>query len=253
MHVWNQLAKLPPSAMRTIKGGRLNGKSDISPQARYKAMTELFGPCGVGWKYEIAEPAYRDGPDDQVSISVRVTLWVKIDGQWSEPIPAYGGNKLVEKETKGPYFNDEAEKMAVTDALGTAMKMIGVGAEVYLGNFDGTKYINRENSSPVGPSPSANSWGNGPKPPPPTTAPASAPKTWGSMGANEQLDNIFSYIDSVIKMPPDQAEAALKAERFTNRSQDLFKRLDAGGQIRLTEKLSSTDALIRQERAASGQ
>lgn len=30
--------------------------------------------------------------------------------------------------------------MATTDALSVAMKMLGVAAEIYLGNFDGSKY-----------------------------------------------------------------------------------------------------------------
>ena len=47
---------------------------------------------------------------------------------------------LIQKESSGLYSNDEGYKMAVTDALGTAMKMLGVAAEVYLGNFDGSKY-----------------------------------------------------------------------------------------------------------------
>ena len=36
--------------------------------------------------------------------------------------------------------NDEGYKMAITDALGTAMKVIGVAADIYRGNFDGSKY-----------------------------------------------------------------------------------------------------------------
>jgi hypothetical protein len=263
MQFWDRLAKLPTSAMKAIKGGRLNGKSDINPQARYRAMTELFGPCGVGWKYTVDRLWIEPGVEGNVFVFAQVTIWIKADGQWSEPIPGVGGNKLIEKESKGLYCNDEAYKMAVTDALGTAMKMLGVGAEVYLGNFDGAKYVNHGGDQPAyqPPPPSANSLGNGPKPlapapspaPPAAPSPTSSPKTWGSMSANEQLDNICSYIDSTVKMPTDQAEAALKADRFANRSQDLFKRLDAGGQARLTEKMSEADALIRQERAASGQ
>ena len=36
------------------------------------------------------------------------------------------------------YLSDECEKMALTDALSVAMKMIGVGADVYMGH--GSKY-----------------------------------------------------------------------------------------------------------------
>lgn len=50
---WSKFDRVPPECLKPIKGGRLNGKSDINPQWRLKAMTETFGPCGIGWKYEI--------------------------------------------------------------------------------------------------------------------------------------------------------------------------------------------------------
>ena len=53
MHIWQLLSTPPSSALTEIKGGRMAGKSDISPQWRYKVMTDVFGPCGVGWKYTI--------------------------------------------------------------------------------------------------------------------------------------------------------------------------------------------------------
>ena len=50
---WEILARPPKSALKQIKGGRLSGMTDINPQWRYKAMTDVFGQCGNGWKYEI--------------------------------------------------------------------------------------------------------------------------------------------------------------------------------------------------------
>jgi hypothetical protein len=52
---------------------------------------------------------------------------------------------LVEIEKEGKpeerlHTSDEGYKMAVTDALGTALKMLGVGADVYAGRWDGSKY-----------------------------------------------------------------------------------------------------------------
>jgi hypothetical protein len=55
-------------------------------------------------------------------------------------IPGIGGAGLIQKEKEGLRANDEAYKMAVTDALSTAMKMIGVGADIHLGQWDGSKY-----------------------------------------------------------------------------------------------------------------
>jgi hypothetical protein len=49
--IWDALAKPPKEALKTIKGGRLSGMTDVNPQWRYKAVTDVFGPCGVGWKY----------------------------------------------------------------------------------------------------------------------------------------------------------------------------------------------------------
>lgn len=40
----------------------------------------------------------------------------------------------------GMHNNDEAFKMAVTDALSVACKMLGIGADIYAGRMDGDKY-----------------------------------------------------------------------------------------------------------------
>ena len=49
------------------------------------------------------------------------------------------------KESRGMFFSDEARKMAYTDALSVAAKMIGVAADVYMGH--GSKY-DRPNGAP---------------------------------------------------------------------------------------------------------
>lgn len=143
METWNKLNKPPLTALKVIGAGRLKGKSDINPQWRYQALTEVFGICGIGWKYTIDRLWTEPGPHEQVFAFANVSLYVRVDGEWSEAIPGNGGSKMVDKESAGLYSNDEAFKMAITDALGTAAKMIGVAAEIYLGNFDGSKYVDR--------------------------------------------------------------------------------------------------------------
>lgn len=138
---WEALATPDDGALKKIQAGRLKGKSDINPQWRYLAMTRLFGPCGVGWKFEIVRQWTEPGADGEVLAFVNVNVYVRThyEGAWSDPIPGTGGNTLVVKERSGMHNNDEAFKMATTDALGTAMKMLGVAAEVYMGGFD-SKY-----------------------------------------------------------------------------------------------------------------
>jgi hypothetical protein len=128
---YKALAQPPKEALKTITGGRLNGKTDINPQWRYEAMTKQYGLCGIGWKYTIDRVWTEPAPDEQVFAWVQISLYIKVGESWSEAIPGLGGNFLVEKERSSLHANDEGFKMAETDALGTAMKKIGLLADVY--------------------------------------------------------------------------------------------------------------------------
>lgn len=141
LQYWNKFNKPPVDVLKMIGGGRLKGKTDINPQWRYRALTEAFGPCGIGWKYTIDELWSVLGSGEQVMAFARISLMVFIDDKWSDPIPGIGGSMLIEKEKEGLHTNDEGYKMAVTDALSVAAKMVGVGADVYMGRWDGSKYI----------------------------------------------------------------------------------------------------------------
>jgi hypothetical protein len=135
--IWNKLRTPPKDALKPIIGGRLKGKSDINPTWRMQAMTEVFGPVGMGWTYTIDEIRMVDGSEGQVVCFVRVSVKYKLNGEWSEPIPGVGGSMFIERESKGPWTSDEAVKMATTDALGVALKALGVAADVYRGHYDG--------------------------------------------------------------------------------------------------------------------
>jgi len=148
MRVWNSVEKPPGQFLRPIQAGRLKGKTDINPQWRYMAMTQTFGPCGFGWKYRVTEKWLEAAVDGQVCAFATIELLYKLDGVWSEPIPGLGGSMFTAKETNGLYSSDEAFKMAITDALSVAMKMLGVAADVYAGLWDGSKYREVEGEKP---------------------------------------------------------------------------------------------------------
>ena len=136
---WNKLKTPPDWAKHGIKGGRLRGMTDINPQWRYAAMTEVYGPCGQGWKSEIKRVWREEVTDGQVFAFAEVNVFVRLkggDAVWSAPISGIGGSMLVEKETAGLHANDEGYKMAITDALSVALKFLGVGADVYCGMAD---------------------------------------------------------------------------------------------------------------------
>jgi hypothetical protein len=142
LHIYSQARAVPAEALKEIKGGRLNGKSDINPMWRIKQLTELFGPCGIGWKYTITKQWLESGGPDEIAAFVNIDLFFKHEGAWSEAIPGTGGSAFVTKEKSGPYTSDECFKMALTDAISVACKALGFGADVYW-DKDRTKYGNR--------------------------------------------------------------------------------------------------------------
>jgi len=158
MELYNKVKTPPEGATKPITGGNLKGYTEINPQWRIQAMTETYGPCGVGWWYEITEEKTFNCPDGKIMLFLEVALYF-IDpesGQRSEPVYGWGGDFIIDKNKNGLVANDEAYKMAETDALGNAMKALGVGADVYMGagkfakgsnpdggnSYEGSKYSN---------------------------------------------------------------------------------------------------------------
>lgn len=138
LHFYNKFREVPKTAQKEIIGGRLKGFTDINPMWRIKALTEEFGVCGFGWKYEIVSQELREGANSEIAAFVTINLYVKI-GEWSEAIQGVGGSMFVTKEKNGLYTSDECFKMALTDALSVACKSLGVGADIYFAK-DRTKY-----------------------------------------------------------------------------------------------------------------
>lgn len=130
MELYNKLRQVPAEAIKPISAGRLKGFSDINPMWRIKALTETFGPCGFGWWYRIVEKRL-EGLAPEVRAFVDIELFVKWNGEISQPIPGTGGASFLTNERNGAYTSDECYKMALTDAISVAAKALGVAADVY--------------------------------------------------------------------------------------------------------------------------
>jgi hypothetical protein len=156
MRHWAAMSRPPRTALKEIKGGRLKGFTDVNPQWRYQAMTEQFGPVGVGWRYTIDRLWTEPGCNGevlafaQVSVYTRKTIGDQGSFSESQPIIGIGGNHLIVKESAGLRSNDECWKMAVTDALSVALKMLGVAADIYAGLWDGSKYVAQDTAAANG-------------------------------------------------------------------------------------------------------
>jgi hypothetical protein len=154
--IYDRLARTPKEARKAIGGGRLKGKTDINPMWRIQALTDLFGPCGKGWKIEVVKMWLEEGFDNQKSAFVSINLFYKEEGDenWSAPIFGIGGNMFVEKERSGLFQNDECFKMAYTDGISVACKALGMSSDIYYENDTSSKYnIAADKPAAVAPKP----------------------------------------------------------------------------------------------------
>lgn len=138
LDLYNMVRVVPEEAKKPIKGGRLNGMTDINPMWRIKVLTSEYGPCGIGWFYKPVKKWTEQAGGETVAF-VDIELFIKVDGEWSQPICGTGGSKLSQNERNGLFVSDECYKMATTDAISVACKQLGIGADVYFG-ADRTKY-----------------------------------------------------------------------------------------------------------------
>lgn len=141
MEFWDKLKDTPAEAQKPITTGRLKGFTDINPVWRFKRLTEVFGPCGCGWKYVITDKQIVPGASGELAAFVDILLYYRDpeSGEWSEGVPGFGGSMFVASEKNGLHTSDECFKMALSDAIGTACKTLGMSAGIYFSR-DRSKY-----------------------------------------------------------------------------------------------------------------
>ena len=149
LELYDKVREVPKEAQKTIQGGRLKGFTDINPMWRIKTLTENFGPCGVGWyfdiKHEWIEVSDKTG---EAIANVIIELYIKNGEEWSKPIVGVGGSRFISCEKNGIQVSDECFKMALTDAISVACKNLGFGADIYW--KDGrTKYDADDQNKPT--------------------------------------------------------------------------------------------------------
>lgn len=149
LSLWNKLGKTDPSQTKPFKrGGGFTGTA-IKPIYTEEKMTETFGPVGIGWGF--SEPQFQLVPGEHKELLVYcwLTLWFVKDGVRSDGVPGVGGDKVISYIKANEQYNrperwendDEAFKKAFTDAVGNAMKHLGMSADVHMGLFDDSKYV----------------------------------------------------------------------------------------------------------------
>ena len=141
--IWDDAKKVPLSATKENSSGGYKATS-IQGYWFYQKATEIWGPCGTGWGYDILEDVFTDGvpltlPDSGMPVcnsqmhTIKVALWYE---GCKEKIIQIGHTPYIYMTKNGPYCDMEAPKKSLTDAIKKALSMVGFAAEVYLGEFD---------------------------------------------------------------------------------------------------------------------
>ena len=97
-------------------------------------MTGKFGPVGKGWRFKNTF-TYTDQ-----NVFAEVVLQWKENEQWYAYGPICSVQALYKKNGS---LDDEAPKKAMTDAMTKAFSHLGMSADVFLGLFDSSKYIEK--------------------------------------------------------------------------------------------------------------
>jgi len=131
MKIWETLSKTNPEFTKPLPGYGGKTLTTIDPMYQIQMMTDLFGPVGLGWKYKV-DYKYIDG-----LVFAEVTIKY-FTNEWHEYGPVCSVQNLSKKNGG---LDDEAPKKAMTDAMTKAFSHLGMSADVFLGKFDDSKYV----------------------------------------------------------------------------------------------------------------
>ena len=140
------LRAVPEDVKTPITDGPLAGKgfTSVNPSWRIQRLTEVFGPVGFGWWYEITDKRLEGDMNARcMRAFVDINLYI-VDpetGETSHAIPGTGGSDFVYQEYSGSEarMNSDCFKAALTDAISVAAKALGLALDVYM-DKDSTKY-----------------------------------------------------------------------------------------------------------------
>ncbi len=137
--LWSTVEKTDPTQVKPITGKPYKGTSP-KPYYLVRKATETFGPCGIGWGFQIVNERVEDGSaGDKVHIA-HVRVWYVWDGKRGE-VDHVGQTMFAGKNKNGQYTDEDAPKKSVTDALVKALSMIGFAGDIFMGRYDDSKYV----------------------------------------------------------------------------------------------------------------
>lgn len=157
LKLWESVQTTDPKFTKEYTGP--GGFTGTAVNAQYLAMkaTEVFGPVGTGWGYEIREERFdqggplfakaKDGHEpaficNAVVHTIRLELWYLNDKGEKATVTHYGHTPYITQNKFGIGTDYEAPKKSLTDAIGKCLSQLGFSADIRLGLYDDIHYVN---------------------------------------------------------------------------------------------------------------
>ena len=138
--LWQRAFTTDPKAVKAITGKQYSGNSP-KPYWIVERLTDEFGPCGIGWGFQIINERFERFSDTDSLHVASVRFWYVLDGKRGE-LEQIGQTKASYTTKAGAFMLDEdAPKKSVTDALVKCASYLGFAGDIFSGRWDDSKYV----------------------------------------------------------------------------------------------------------------
>lgn len=148
--LWNRLEETDVRYVKSFDRGSFKGTA-VDATYNVKRVSDLLGPVGYAWGWEVKSErldTFGTGEDAQTIHTCVLRAWFRQPDGTKEFVEHVGHTKAAywtrprRPGDKPRYVVDEEfAKKSVTDALSKVMVSLGASADIWLGRFDGNKYV----------------------------------------------------------------------------------------------------------------
>lgn len=137
--LWRRFEDIDPKFTKPITGRDYGGTSP-NPQYVIMCLTELFGPVGKGFGWNVLAEDFTALGETHLHWC-RIRFWWR-DSEGTHECEQYGQTKAAYVTKTGKnYVDEDAPKKSLTDAVVKAASQIGIAANIFLGRWDDQKYV----------------------------------------------------------------------------------------------------------------
>lgn len=166
LNIWKRVQRTDPRFTKPLEGMGFVGTS-INSNYMFMRATEIFGPVGEGWGYEVLEEKFIDGKplvepvlderNKQVATrflrdgdgslfceqnhSIKIRFWYIIECETRGEFESYGATPYRYQTQYGIKVDSEVIKKSLTDAIKKALSMLGFSSDVFMGMHDNPEYL----------------------------------------------------------------------------------------------------------------